>query len=371
MNEFIGADSGQVYRIIKTLGSGGQGTVYLVEDTETGNKFAAKWYKAHLSSDQQLKQIQELVDRGSPNCVEEGIHFIWPIECLKSNESASIGYLMRVIDTSRFHTVHQITDMQIRQPKLPILCKICRRLLTALEKLHSEGLAYCDINIGNIMVDPVNGDIVICDNDNVIVNNTVPPVLGMLDFMAPEVALGNSKPNADSDLYSVAVLIYFLWMWEHPMAGKNYYSLHCIDDIARKKFFAEHPLFVFHPHDNSNSIKGLDILELHVARWARMCPLPLKNMFIQVFTDGIYSAHKRPRLSQWQRVFAELETNAIICKCGALDLWVDGDETVRCYRCQERIMPKLIMRIDNGHAGTTSLPVSQGVKIYNYHLPAR
>ena len=368
MKDFIGETSGITYSTIKTLGSGGQGTVFLVEDINSKKQYAAKWYKKNLSTPDQLKQIQELVSRGTPKSQDMGIYFIWPIECISSDESDCVGYVMPLIDTSRFYTIHQITDRQVRQPKLNILCKICRHLVTALEQLHSQGLAYCDINVDNIMVDPQSGEIVICDNDNVIVNNTDAPVLGVWDFMAPEVALGDSKPNADSDLYSVAVLLYYLWMWEHPMSGKAFYSLRCHDNIAKKKFFAEQPLFVFDPNDSSNSAEGVDILELHVARWNRMCPNKLKDMFTRVFTEGVKSTHRRPRLSEWQRVFAELESNVLMCQCEALNLWGGDEKSILCFSCQSPLKPSLVIEVDHGHAGKTTIPVAADIEIRNYHL---
>ena len=75
-------------------------------------------------------------------------------------------------------------------------------------KLHAKGLCYQDINFGNIFLDPVLGDICICDNDNVDINGERGGVFGTKKFMAPEIVRCEKRPDANTDLYSLAVVLF-------------------------------------------------------------------------------------------------------------------------------------------------------------------
>ena len=86
-------------------------------------------------------------------------------------------------------------------------------------QLHAKGLCYRDISQNNVFFDPANGDILICDNDNVAVDGNVTGVLGTARFMAPEVALGKTLPTTQTDLYSLAVLLFYILFNHHPFDG--------------------------------------------------------------------------------------------------------------------------------------------------------
>lgn len=366
-NAFKGEKTGREYRIEKELGRGGQGVVYQVSVSGETTAYAAKWYR-DTSDAAQLEQIASLVHHGAPKTGDSGIGFIWPIELLTLEGTPGFGYLMPLIDTQRFHSHQRIASRKISQPSLPNLCRISYRIAHALDILHAVGLAYCDINIGNIMLDPVSGDIVICDNDNVVTNHSDTPIKGVWEFMAPEVALGKSRPNAESDLYSLAILLYYFWMWEHPMEGKETIEVYSWDIPAKKKYYAQEPVFVFHPTESRNTARGLPDLTLHVERWDRMCPPRLQQVFTQIFTEGVSRPDRRQRLTDWQRVFLELEANTLACGCGAVNLWDSVSQPLLCWKCRQAIPLPLCLRVKHGHSADSLLLARTGAALRRHHL---
>ena len=55
-------------------------------------------------------------------------------------------------------------------------------------EIYIAGAKYQDISFGNLFFNPDNGDVLICDNDNVSYGNSKPGgVLGTPGFMAPEI----------------------------------------------------------------------------------------------------------------------------------------------------------------------------------------
>ena len=87
-------------------------------------------------------------------------------------------------------------------PSFYTLCRTAFNLTRGYQKLHAMGAKYQDISFGNLFFNPDNGDVLICDNDNVSFDNSKPGgVLGTPGFMAPEIVRGEKRPSKDTDRY--------------------------------------------------------------------------------------------------------------------------------------------------------------------------
>lgn len=367
MSEFIGT-SGEHYFVEERLAQGGQGTIYRVRTESDGKPFAVKWYHPTSASDNQRHQLETLVTHGPPRCDSEGIEFIWPIEMVRFGNSSSYGYVMPLYDAKRYVHYNKVINGRVKQPRRDTLAKMSYRVCVALEAVHRSGLAYCDINLGNIQFDIEQGSLIVCDNDNVVINNSDVAIAGVAEFMAPEVALGQSKPNAQTDLYSVAVLLYQLWIWEHPMEGAQTAQVRSWDQPAKLKYYAREPLFAHHPTDTHNSAAGDPMLAYSLRRWNEICPTPLKAVFIRTFTDGVHSPDRRTRLAEWQRCFMELEANASRCPgCSAVNVLDAGRPRQPCYHCGTPQISQL--RLDCAYrGGGSTLVVHTGALLRRHHL---
>lgn len=364
-NQIFTGTSGTIYTIDKKLAQGGQGTVLKVEDNHK-KAYAVKWYHAYMSNNQQKQQLVALAKQGKPDCSVSDIDFIWPIEMVSMTSNNSYGYVMPLYDSKRYVHYNRIINGKLKQPSLDKLAKLSYLICMGLSSIHKAGLAYCDINLGNIQFDVEQGKIIICDNDNVVVNNTDAQVMGVPEFMAPEVALGESQPNAQSDLYSIAILLYQLWMWEHPMDGALTEKVRCWDQPAKIKHYAKEPLFVHHPTDRRNGGDQSHILALSLKRWHQTCPEKLKNLFIRAFVDGVHEPSKRPRLNEWQQVFMEIEANTVAClNCGAANL-VDPLQTEQtCFHCQTPLPVRMLLSINQRKS---YLAVRLGAQLRQHHI---
>ena len=77
--------------------------------------------------------------------------------------------------------------------------------------------------------DPDTGDVLICDNDNVSANGIDnSSVYGTPRFMAPEIVMGQAKPSRNTDLYSLAVLLFYMFMMGHPLEAKLEAEIKCM-----------------------------------------------------------------------------------------------------------------------------------------------
>ena len=96
---------------------------------------------------------------------------------------------------------------------------------------------------------PDTGDIRIADTDNVDVNLKPGSIKGTPGFMAPEVARDIVEPNAASDRFSLAVLLFFIFVIGHPLKGKRELSLSYdpADPDQSHRMCALDPVFIFDP----------------------------------------------------------------------------------------------------------------------------
>ena len=195
------SESLQRYKVISLLGAGGQGEVYDIECN--GKHYALKWYFKHTATEAQKAILNNLVEKGAPDS-----SFLWPQDLIFKTPGESFGYIMPL----RPKNYKSIVDMMKRraEPSFYALCRAAYNLTNGYQKLHAMGYSYRDISFGNLFFDPDNGDVLICDNDNVAANGIDnSSVYGTPRFMAPEIVVGKAKPSRNTDLFSLAVLLFY------------------------------------------------------------------------------------------------------------------------------------------------------------------
>ena len=111
-----------------------------------------------------------------------------------------------------------------------------------------------------------------------------------MQYMAPELVRGEADhPSTETDLHSLAVLLFQLWVWHHPLHGTMEYDVRCWDDPARKKIYGITPVFIFDPTDDRNRLPNDPTYAIAARRWA-ICPPSLQALFLHAFTDGTEGA---------------------------------------------------------------------------------
>lgn len=207
------SESGNKYTVVNLLGAGGQGEVYDVECD--GKHYALKWYFKGSATARQKKLLEEIIAKGAPDS-----SFLWPMELIVPSQGNLFGYIMPL----RPKNYKSIVDLMKNRvnPSFYVICRTAFNLTKGYRNLHIAGAKYQDISFGNLFFNPDNGDVLICDNDNVSYGNSKPGgVLGTPGFMAPEIVRGEARPSRDTDRYSLAVLLFYLFMVNHPLEGKQ------------------------------------------------------------------------------------------------------------------------------------------------------
>ena len=355
---FLTSESSTKYKVVSLLGAGGQGEVYDVESS--GKHYALKWYFKHMATKEQKAILDNLVAKGSPDA-----SFLWPQDIIFKNYGAPFGYIMPL----RPKNFKSIVDMMKRraEPSFYALCRAAYNLTSGYQKLHTMGYSYRDISFGNLFFDPDNGNVLICDNDNVAANGLDnSSVYGTPRFMAPEIVVGKAKPSRNTDLYSLAVLLFYMFMMGHPLEGRLEADIKCMDIHAMNKLYGTNPVFVFDPNNKTNRpVKGY---QDNVLIYWDLYPQALRDLFAQSFTEGLTAPNKRVTEKKWMETFANLITGIILCpKCGA-EVFYDESKAAAgvahtCWNCQSSVpMPASIV------IGKSRILLHKNAKLYAHHI---
>jgi len=294
--------------------------------------------------------------------------FLWPLEVITDPNVKGFGYIMPL----RPKNFKNIVDLMKRriEPSFFALSTAGFQLADSYFHLHINGLSYRDISFGNVFFDPLTGEVLICDNDNVTFDKTdTSAVYGTPRFMAPEIVKGIARPSTDTDRFSLAILLFYMFFISHPLEGKKESAIHALDAPAMKKLYGDEPVFIFDPNDQSNAPDPK--FHRNALIYWQIYPQFFKDLFIRVFTQGIQDPENgRVFESEWRSGLIKLRDSIVFCqKCGCENfcdvdsLKKSGDNAPKCWNCNATITLPPRIKI-----GNLVVFLNHTTKLYPYHL---
>ena len=330
--------SGGELQVVQKLGGGGQGVVYKVK--YNGKDLALKWYFGNKLSnpDRFYRNIQNNIKKGAPTSA-----FLWPLEITEYFEG-SFGYLME-LRPPEYKDFSLFLLAKARFASIGAVVNAALCITNGFRELHNSGFSYQDLNDGNFFVNPQNGDVLICDNDNVAEYGDALGIAGKCRYMAPEVVMGKKKPDVHTDRFSLAVVLYLLLFLNHPLEGKKT-MCPCLTEELERKFYGTEPVFVWDSNNDTNRpVRRVHVNEI---KFWPIYPKFVRDTFEEAFShEAMIGADTQHRVTEkkWQEVFTALRDCLAKCSCGG-ETFIDVTQpTCKCINCGKDIQRPMILKV--------------------------
>lgn len=192
------------YSVVRQLGKGAYGTVWLAREDRTGRMVAIKYYPHRRGLNWSLlnREVEKLAtlyaSRNIVRLLDVGWNAEPPYYVMEYVENGSLG------------------DLLAKGP-LPVdeAVRIAKQVCLALVEAHGAGVLHCDLKPDNVLLDS-QFQVRLCDFGQSRMSHEQSPALGTLYFMAPEQADLNVVPDARWDVYAVGALLYHMLTGEPP-----------------------------------------------------------------------------------------------------------------------------------------------------------
>ena len=335
------------------LGEGGQGAVYRVN--YNGKPKALKWYSGKKFKDPKkfYANLENNIKKGKPTNA-----FLWP-EDITEHKGMAFGYIMDLRpaeykDFSRFLIGKEIFV------SITAWVNTALHITAGFRELHTKGYSYQDLNDGNFFINPKNGDVLICDNDNVSEYGKNSGIAGKARYMAPEIVAKGAKPDIKTDRFSLSVVLFLLWTNNHPLEGRAACPV-CMDAEHERKIYGDNPVFVWDPDNNSNRpVQGLH--KGAIVKWPFL-PIYIQELFIKAFSKEVLKdPGNRITETEWLRAFIRMRSEIFKCSCGEV-YFTDPVENNNCPACKKKNIFKYYIKTYR-----YNLPVHQRTKLFICHI---
>ena len=208
------------YRLLKILGKGGMGQVYLAEHSRLEMTVAVKVLADQLSQNPQAiarfdREMKAVGRFNHPNIVRatdagefQGQHYL-AMEFVDGRDLAQV--------------VHACGPLKISDA-----CEVIRQAAIGIQHAHEHALIHRDLKPSNLMVTR-DGLVKVLDlglarlrtkNDDGLTSDF--QIMGTADYMAPEQALKSPEVDSRVDIYSLGCTLYALLCGRPPFADEKH-----------------------------------------------------------------------------------------------------------------------------------------------------
>jgi len=218
------------FRIVRVLGEGGMGRVYLAEDLELGRKVAIKVLAPHLLGSEQAIARFKVEARSTAALKHPGI-----VPVHRFMQAAGLHYIVsEFVDGP---TLKQVIAEEVEFRRGGVQTRMlrewfarCARIVAAvaeaLECSHRANIVHRDVKPSNILIDAAAGprltDFGIAKQMTEEARTDPSDLIGSCHYMSPEQAsIANARVDRRSDVFSLGVVLYEMLALKRPFDGDD------------------------------------------------------------------------------------------------------------------------------------------------------
>ncbi|HSB61513.1 MAG TPA: protein kinase, partial [Vicinamibacteria bacterium] len=204
------------YEILRPLGKGAMGQVYLAHDTVLDRDVALKVMVANIADDPELKQRFEREAKAVAKMTHPNVVTVFDLGSHTDGSPYIAMELLKGMDLQKAVRQH---------PSMPVDRKVAVivQVLAGLAHAHQAGIIHRDIKPANIFIQ-TDGSVKIMDFGVARLTTAsmtgTGNIVGTADYMSPEQVKG-SKVDGRSDIFSVGCLLYEVVAGRRPFHSDN------------------------------------------------------------------------------------------------------------------------------------------------------
>jgi serine/threonine protein kinase len=208
---------GQQYEIVRQLGRGGMGAVYLARERSLERFVAIKVLRPDLAEAADARERFRREARIAARLSHPGILPLHTFGEVGGLWYFVMGYVRGVTLAERLRAEGRLPTAEVH--------RILTELAEALDCAHRNGIVHRDIKPSNIMLEDESGRAILADFGVSKVDDGPDPltdtgvIVGTPSFMSPEQALGAADVDERSDIYSLGAVGYTMLAGREPFAG--------------------------------------------------------------------------------------------------------------------------------------------------------
>jgi len=192
------------YSVMRRLGTGAYGTVWLAREDHTGRMVAIKYYPHRRGLNWSLlnREVEKLATLYASRNIVRLLDVGWNAE--------PPYYVMEFVENGSLGAYLAGGPLEVDES-----IRIARQVCDALVEAHGAGVLHCDLKPDNVLLD-AQFHVRLCDFGQSRMSHERSPALGTLYYMAPEQADLNAVPDARWDVYAVGALLYHMLTGQPP-----------------------------------------------------------------------------------------------------------------------------------------------------------
>ncbi|HZY87198.1 MAG TPA: serine/threonine-protein kinase [Gemmataceae bacterium] len=208
---------GGQYKVLKPIGRGGMGTVFLCEHLQLNRRVAVKILPKEQARDKVALERFQREARAAAALDHPNIVRVYDV---------SAAPALLVMEYAEGKDLQEILDHQGPVPYRKAVGYVVQAA-AGLQHAHERGIIHRDVKPGNLLLDR-SGVVKILDmglarfldkDDRLTQNFDGGSVLGTADYISPEQAIASSEVDGRTDVYSLGVTLYTLICGRTPFGG--------------------------------------------------------------------------------------------------------------------------------------------------------
>ena len=302
-----------IFEILYKLGHGGQGTVFLVQNKDTGKKMTIKFVHGKFANGETIKRLEYQVS--------QRFHKISPIFLTPRDlviQDGLVGYVADYAEGSPIDVIVEKREIDIIQALMA-----CLMLAKGFRALHDLDVLHCDVRESNIRIAVLAADegveVSVIDWDGMSAP-ALPPTLcvGSYRYMAPELLSALKKdvttvPTKATECYSLAGIFHEFITMRHHLTGYDQSPEVIHDVVCRGKWL-------------------YDIDSPFNPDYGGYPPAILNTRLVILFRRAFsLDPANRPTAREWENALLEALGSILLCPFCKAPTFVDHSKTICPY----------------------------------------